>query len=65
MPLVPWSDVNLPHVEAFVAYAAIDNLAWNSTIVEQTDSEGFRRNLRQLIATFCTPIAEARPFLFT
>jgi len=61
----PWPNAYLPYVEAFVAYAAIDNLAWNSTIAEQAGSQGFRRNLQQLIATFCMPLAEGRPFLFS
>ncbi len=52
-------------VEAFVTYAAIDNIAWNSTIPEQAASPLFQRNLQQLIATFCTNVAEGRPFLFS
>lgn len=52
-------------IEAFVAYAAIDNLAWNSTIPEQVASALFQRNLQQLVEQFCTPVAERRPFLFS
>jgi len=51
-------------IEAFVAYAAIDNLAWNSTLPEQVASALFRRNLQQLVEQLCTPVAERRPFLF-
>ena len=51
-------------LEAFVTYAAIDNLAWNSTIPEQLASPLFQRNLQQLVAMFCTHLAEGRPFLF-
>jgi Ser/Thr protein kinase RdoA (MazF antagonist) len=56
---------DLRAIEAFVAYAAIDNLAWNSTIPEQAASALFRRNLQQLVEQFCTPVAERRPFLFS
>jgi Ser/Thr protein kinase RdoA (MazF antagonist) len=52
-------------VEAFVTYAAIDNLAWNSTIPEQRVSALFRGNVQQLIDTFCRSVAEGRPFLFS
>ena len=51
-------------LEAFVTYAAINNLAWNSTIPDQVASPLFQRNLQQLIATFCTQVAAGRPFLF-
>src|SRR5205085_973730 len=51
-------------IEAFVAYAAIDSLAWNSTIPEQVASALFRRNLQQLVEQFCAAVAESRPFLF-
>jgi hypothetical protein len=50
---------------AFVAYAAIDNLAWNSTLPEQVASALFRRNLQQLVELFCTYVAERRTFLFS
>ena len=63
--IFPWPDEYVRYVDAFVTFAAIDNLAWNSTIVEQAGSQGFRRNLQQLIATFCMPLAEGRPFLFS
>ena len=59
------SEGDLRAIEAFVAYAAIDNLAWNSTIPEQAASALFRHNLQQLVEQFCTPVAERRPFLFT
>jgi Ser/Thr protein kinase RdoA (MazF antagonist) len=52
-------------VEAFVTYAAIDNLAWNSMIPEQRGSTLFRRDLNQLVETCCRPVAERRPFLFS
>jgi Ser/Thr protein kinase RdoA (MazF antagonist) len=52
-------------IEAFVAYAAIDDIAWNSTIPEQAASVLFRRNLRQLVEYFCSAVAESRPFLFS
>jgi Ser/Thr protein kinase RdoA (MazF antagonist) len=56
-------EADLRSIEAFVAYAAIDNLAWNSTIPEQTRSALFRHNIQQLVEQFCTPVAEHRPFL--
>jgi len=56
---------DLRAIEAFVAYAAIDNLAWNSTIPAQVASALFRRNLQQLVEQFCAPVAENRPFLFS
>jgi hypothetical protein len=56
---------DLRAIEAFVAYAAIDNLVWNSTIPEQAASALFRRNLQQLVEQFCTPVAEHRPFLLS
>jgi Ser/Thr protein kinase RdoA (MazF antagonist) len=52
-------------VETFVAYAAIDNIAWNSTIPAQAHSALFQRNLRQLIATFCANLTAGHPFLFS
>ena len=58
-------EADLRAVEAFVAYAAIDNLAWNSTIPEQAASALFRRNLQQLVERFCSNVAEGRPFLFS
>jgi Ser/Thr protein kinase RdoA (MazF antagonist) len=52
-----------PHLlEAFVTYAALDNLAWNSTIPEQAGSALFQRNLRQFIE-FCAAVAEDRRYL--
>lgn len=56
---------DLRAIEAFVACAAIDNLAWNSTIPEQVASVLFRRNLQQLVEQFCTPVAERSPLLFS
>lgn len=53
------------YVEAFVTYAAIDNIAWNSTNPDQVASTLFRRNVRQLIAAFCAHLAADRPFLFS
>ena len=52
-------------VEAFMTHAAIDNIAWNSTLPAQVHSALFQRNLRQLIATFCTNLAAGHPFLFS
>jgi len=48
-------------IEAFVVYAAIDNLAWNSTIPAQRESALFRRNMQQFIDIFCRPVAEGLP----
>ena len=53
------------YIEAFITYAAIDNIAWNSTIPTQVESALFQRNVRQLVHAFCTPLAEGRPFLFS
>jgi Ser/Thr protein kinase RdoA (MazF antagonist) len=60
----PLPEAHLRAIEAFVAYAAIDDLAWNSTIPEQVTSALFRRNLQQLVEQFGTNVAERRPFLF-
>jgi Ser/Thr protein kinase RdoA (MazF antagonist) len=64
-PIRALSAADLRATEAFVAYAAIDNLAWNSTIPEQVASALFRRNLQQLVEHFCSAVAESRPFLFS
>jgi Ser/Thr protein kinase RdoA (MazF antagonist) len=61
----PLPEAHLRAIEAFVNYAAIDNIAWNSTIPEQAASALFRRNLQQLVEQFCTNVAERRPFLFS
>jgi Ser/Thr protein kinase RdoA (MazF antagonist) len=53
------------YVEAFIAYAAIDNLAWNSTIPEQVKSALFQLNLQNLVKAYCTPVAQGKPFLFS
>lgn len=44
--------------------AAIDNLAWNSTIPEQLQSKLFQGNLEQLVYTYCLPIVRGEDFLF-
>lgn len=51
-------------VEAFVAYAAIDSLAWNCTIPEQRAHRLYRNNLDELVNIYCKSVAEQRPFLF-
>jgi Ser/Thr protein kinase RdoA (MazF antagonist) len=61
----PLPEANRRAIEAFVAYAAIDNIAWNSTIPDQAASALFRCNLQQLIEQFCSSVAERRPFLFS
>jgi Ser/Thr protein kinase RdoA (MazF antagonist) len=61
----PLPEAHLRAIEAFVAYAAIDNITWNSTIPAQAESALFRRNLQQLVDQFCTNVAERRPFLFS
>jgi Ser/Thr protein kinase RdoA (MazF antagonist) len=43
-----------PMLDAFVAYAAISNIAWNSTIPEQASSKLFADNLSVLIDRHCT-----------
>ena len=53
-----------PVLECFIAYAAIDNLAWNSTIPEQIPSALFQKNLRQLVLGYCLPIIRGEGFLF-
>jgi len=50
-------------LDAFVTAAAIENIAWNCTIVGQVDSALFQRNLRQLIEMFCTSLIEGRTVL--
>lgn len=52
-------------VEAFIAYAAIDNVSWNCTIPEQVESALFQRNVQQLVNRYCASVAQGRPFLFT
>lgn len=52
------------YVEAFVAYAAIDNLAWNSTIPAQSKSPLFQHNLRVLVEQYCVAVANDQRFLF-
>jgi Ser/Thr protein kinase RdoA (MazF antagonist) len=60
----PLPESDLRAIEAFITYAAIDNIAWNSTIPEQVASALFQHNLKQLVEQFCTLVAEGRPFLF-
>lgn len=52
------------YVEGFIAYAAIDNVAWNSTIPEQVESKLFQRNVQNLVKSYCMPVAQGEPFLF-
>jgi Ser/Thr protein kinase RdoA (MazF antagonist) len=52
------------YIEAFITYAAIDDVAWNCTIPEQRESSLFQQNLNNLIHTYCTSLAERQPFLF-
>lgn len=52
------------YIEAFVAYAAIDNLAWNCTIPEQIESPLFQQNMNNLVNTYCKSVAERQHFLF-
>lgn len=51
--VTPLPDDHMRAIEAFITYAALDNLAWNATLPEQVASPLFRKNLRQLIETFC------------
>ena len=53
------------YVEGFVAYAAIDNVAWNCTIPEQLQSPYFHKNLDHLINRYCLAIAQGQHFLFS
>lgn len=50
-------------LEAMIAYAALDSLAWNSTITTQLDAPLFRRNVGQFVDGFCTSLVADRPFL--
>lgn len=52
-------------VEACIAYAAIDNLAWNCSIPEQQNAPLFQRNLQNLINNYCACIAQGQRFLFS
>ena len=52
-------------VEACIVYAAIDNIAWNSSIPEQHTAPLFQRNLRDLINNYCTWFAQGQHFLFS
>ncbi len=51
-------------LEAFLTYAAIDNVAWNSTIAAQVRSPLFQRNVRHLVDAFCTRLVAGQSFLF-
>jgi Ser/Thr protein kinase RdoA (MazF antagonist) len=52
------------YIEAFIAYAAIDDIAWNCTIPEQSESSLFQHNLHNLVDRYCKRVAERQPFLF-
>lgn len=52
-------------IEAFIAYAAIDNLAWNCTLPEQVASPLFRQNMNNLIHRYCRSVAHKQSFLFS
>jgi Ser/Thr protein kinase RdoA (MazF antagonist) len=52
-------------VEACVVYAAIDNIAWNSSIPEQQTAPLFQRNLQDLINHYCIWIAQGKHFLLS
>lgn len=51
-------------VEVCVAYAAIDNIAWNCPIPEQQNAPLFHRNLQGLINNYCASVAGGQRFLF-
>ena len=55
----------IPILEAMIVYAALDNLAWNSTITTQLDAPLFRRNVVQFVDEFCSSLVADRPFLLT
>lgn len=57
-------DHHISYAEAFLTYAAIDNVAWNSTIEGQLSAPLFRKNVDWLINSFCAPLAAGRSFLF-
>lgn len=57
------SEAQIISIEEFITYAALDNIAWNSTIPAQVGSPLFQRNLRQLIDQFCGNVARGRSFL--
>ncbi len=52
-------------LEAMIAYAALDSLAWNSTITTQLDAPLFRRNVEQFVDGFCASLVAERSFLLT
>lgn len=52
-------------VEACIAYAAIDDIAWNSSIPEQQTAPLFQHNLRDLVNNYCTMVAQGQSFLFS
>lgn len=52
-------------VEACIAYAAIDNIAWNSAIPEQQTAPLFQRNLWDLINNYCRMVAQGQRFLYS
>ena len=52
-------------VEACIAYAAIDNIAWNCPIPEQQNAPLFQRNLQNLINNYCGSVAGGQRFLFS
>ena len=53
------------YVEACIAYAAIDNLAWNCSIPEQQTAPLFQRNVQDLIHKYCTWVVQGQHFLFS
>ena len=52
-------------VEACIAFAAIDSLAWNCTIPEQQNTPYFQRNLQNLINNYCAKVVQEQRFLFS
>jgi Ser/Thr protein kinase RdoA (MazF antagonist) len=54
---------HLQYLDAFITFAAINNIAWNATLPEQVASALFRKNLHQLVHTFCRHLMAESSFL--
>ena len=52
------------YLEAFLTSGAIDNLAFQISILEQRTSRLFAHNMRQLAVEFCGKLIEGQPFVF-
>lgn len=59
----PLTRAHISYLEAFVAWAAIRNLAFQISIPAQRTSLAFARNLRQVADRFCPQVLTREPFV--